>query len=131
MSQLGNELTKAINSAEIEMKAKANKAIRKAAIKTWSKIIRMTPVDTGRARGNWFIGLSVDSDINTSDNVRGSQYVNDKLPNNVLNDKVYLYNNLPYIGALEFGHSSQAPNGMVRISLLGWPGELKKAFKEV
>ena len=131
MGALSDELKKALNSADIEIKAKANKAIRVAVIKTWGKIIRMTPVDTGRARSNWFIGLTIGSEVSSSNKTRGNSYVNKELPGDLLNNKVFLYNNLPYIEALEFGHSTQAPKGMVRVSLLGWDRELNKAFKAV
>lgn len=140
MSQLGDEIAKALKSSDVEIKARANKAIRVATIKTWGKIIRMTPVDTGRARSNWFIGLSVGSEINTVNRRRGPQYIDKKLPFDLLTNKVFMYNNLPYIETLEFGgygdgpktaggFSTQAPQGFVRISLLGWGRALKKAFK--
>jgi hypothetical protein len=129
IGQLSSEITKALKSSETDIKAKANKALRIAAIKTWGKIIRMTPVDTGRARSNWFIGMSVGSEINTVNRRRGPQYINNELPSDLLNNKVYLYNNLPYIDRLEYGYSGQAPKGMVRVSLLGWDRALKKAFK--
>lgn len=129
INQLSGELTKALKSSEAEIKDRANKALRIAAIKTWGKIIRMTPVDTGRARSNWFIGMSVGSEVNKTNKRRGPQYINKELPKDLLNNRVYLYNNLPYIERLEFGYSEQAPKGMVRISLLGWDRALKKAFK--
>lgn len=126
---MSGELTKALKSSEIEIKARANKALRIAAIKTWGKIIRMTPVDTGRARSNWFIGMSVGSEVNATNKRRGPAYINKELPSDLLNNKVYLYNNLPYIERLEYGYSGQAPKGIVRVSLLGWDRALKKAFK--
>ena len=140
MSQLGDELSKALKSSDIEIKARANIAIRVAAIKTWGKIIRMTPVDSGRARSNWFIGLSVGSETTTSTSNKGPSYINKKLPADLLTNKVFMYNNLPYIETLEFGgygegpktaggFSTQAPQGMVRVSLLGWGKALKRAFK--
>ena len=131
INQLSGELTKALKSSEADIKARANKALRVAAIKTWGKIIRMTPVDTGRARSNWFIGMSVGSEINTANRRRGPQYISNELPSDLLNNKVYLYNNLPYIERLEYGYSGQAPKGMVRVSLLGWNRALKKAFKDL
>ena len=140
MSQLGDELSKALKSSDVEIKARANIAIRVATIKTWGKIIRMTPVDSGRARSNWFIGLSVGSEVNTVNRRRGPQYIDRNLPQDLLTTKVFMYNNLPYIETLEFGgygegpktaggFSTQAPQGMVRVSLLGWGRALKKAFK--
>jgi hypothetical protein len=41
----------------------------------------------------------------------------------------YLVNNLPYIKPLEYGHSKQAPQGMVRISVVRFRQALKKAIK--
>ena len=129
IGQLSSELSKALESSKVDIKAKANKAVRIAAIKTWAKIIKMTPVDTGRARSNWFIGLAIGSEVNEVNRQRGPNYINKKLPDDLLNNKVYLYNNLPYINKLEYGHSGQAPKGMVRVSLLGWDRALNKAFK--
>lgn len=140
LGQLGAELSKALASAEADIKARANKALRVAVIKTWGKIIRMTPVDTGRARSNWFVGLSVGSEITKSTSNKGAIYINKKLPGDLLNTKVFLYNNLPYIEKLEFGgygdgpkttggFSMQAPKGFLRVSLLGWDSTLQKAFK--
>ena len=34
-----------------------------------------------------------------------------------LGDTAYLVNNLPYAVPLEYGHSSQAPAGMVRVTI--------------
>lgn len=39
---------------------------------------------------------------------------------------VKVESNLPYIVALEFGHSSQAPQGMVRITAARLEGEIKR-----
>jgi len=33
---------------------------------------------------------------------------------------IYLVNNLPYAIPLEYGHSSQAPGGMVRLTVQKW-----------
>lgn len=84
------------------------------------RIIQRTPVDTGRARGNW--QPTIDSPSltwteNTDKSGSGS------IANTVLtaagvgrDQALFLTNNLPYIGRLEYGHSQQAPTGMVRIS---------------
>lgn len=37
----------------------------------------------------------------------------------------YLYNNLPYAVALENGHSTQAPNGMVGLTIVEFSGAFK------
>ena len=130
MGALAGEIKKSLINANIEAKEKANKAIFKATVKVWGSILKMTPVDTGRARSNWFIGMNVGSELVESTTSKGTGYIKGELPKNIFGTKVYLYNNLPYIQALEYGHSEQAAKGMVRISLLGWESALSKAFKE-
>jgi len=129
LADLANELRKALADEKQFIEDNAETAVRVAAIKTFSKIIKMTPVDTGRARGNWFIGLDVGSELNAGKVRKGPAYVAKELPDTIMGKKTYLYNNLPYIEALEYGHSTQSPKGMVRVSLLNWNRTLKKAFK--
>ncbi|NTX09022.1 hypothetical protein, partial [Myxococcus sp. CA040A] len=40
-----------------------------------------------------------------------------QLEDSKLGDTVYVTNNLPYARRLEFGHSAQAPRGMVRVTV--------------
>ena len=158
LGQLGAELKKALADEQDFIKDNGEKAVRIAAIKTFSKIIKMTPVGNpdlwvynhptrgfidyvgyfgrpdyvgGRARSNWFIGDAVLARITDSTKSKGADYVAGALPAKLLGNKTYLYNNLPYIEALEFGHSTQAPAGMVRVSLLSWDRVLNKAFKDL
>ena len=99
-----------------------NDKIRAATSEVFSNIIQMTPVDTGRARGNWqctigspFVGQD------DSGNVMKAQSVIPRHAGSV----VYLTNNVPYIGRLEYdAHSRQAPNGMVRVSVALFVGSL-------
>jgi hypothetical protein len=44
---------------------------------------------------------------------------------------IWIYNNLPYIERLEFGHSQQAPLGMVRISIAEIETELYGALSQI
>ena len=96
--------------------------IRAATSEVFSNIIQMTPVDTGRARGNWqctigapFIGEDASGSVMKANNV---------IPRRA-GSVVYLTNNVPYIGRLEYdGHSRQAPNGMVRVSVALFEGVL-------
>lgn len=39
-------------------------------------------------------------------------------------------NNVEYIVPLEYGHSQQAPNGMLRINVRNWPSIVKKQIKK-
>lgn len=45
-------------------------------------------------------------------------------------DTVTVSNPLPYAERVEYGYSTQAPAGMMRISLLEWDGLLEKAARK-
>ena len=75
----------------------------------------------GRARGGWqvAIGRTTDNDIERID-PSGSTALSSGLA--VIKtakpfDVVFIYNNVPYIRELEEGSSTQAPNGMVKLTI--------------
>ena len=53
-----------------------------------------------------------------------------KLNNCKAEDTIYISNNLPYIRALEYGHSKQAPNGMVGTTIAGIKDKIERFVKE-
>lgn len=95
---------------------------QKIALDLDARIVLGTPVDTGRARGNWFPSVGTPSNqvnMNATDKsgasaIAAAQGVVAGLK---LGDIVWFTNNLPYILPLENGHSGQAPQGMVDINL--------------
>lgn len=124
-------------------KADIKLVVRKIAFESFKRIILKTPVDTGRARANW--GVKVGKpDISTQSSAE------DKTGSSALQGaateveawsgagSIFMTNNLPYIGVLEYGgypnptktgtkvsggFSLQAPNGMVRVTkeeMLEW-----------
>lgn len=73
----------------------------------------------GRARGNWqcSIGAPITTEIKRID-PNGSAASAEVEKTVKMGEINYLSNNVPYIRRLEYeGHSTQAPNGMVRISM--------------
>ena len=92
---------------------KAEKAatmiFRGTSLSLFEKIVRRTPVDTGRARGNWMAGIN-----RPSSDSPGYESV---VARARLGDSLFLTNNLPYIGVLENGSSEQAPHGMVAVTV--------------
>lgn len=97
-------------------------------------IVQRTPIDRGTAAGNWqasegeqplkrvveFEGSRDDalaSSVGSFAEVAGGQPFR----------QVWLGNFLPYIERLEFGHSKQAPAGMVRVALAEAEIELEDA----
>lgn len=96
--------------------------VRKVALDLYGRITKKTPVDTGRARANWNLSigspdLTVDDDATKIKSASLSKGDGEK--------DIYIANNLPYISALEHGHSKQAPRGMVALSIK----EVNRAFK--
>lgn len=89
----------------------ATKIFRGTSLSLFGKIVKRTPVDTGRLRGNWFSSINVKPSGSHNAGYEGTV-------NKVkLGDSVYFTNNLPYANVIENGSSSQAPNGMVRVTI--------------
>jgi hypothetical protein len=97
-------------------------------------IIKGTPADTGRARGNWQASIGrgatgvVSVDSVRSGEAKAIAEVNQKA-SVAVGDLYYLTNNLPYIERLEYGWSKQAPGGMVRKNMQNFNRLLVKNIK--
>jgi hypothetical protein len=108
------------NDVTSRIQQRVNQQVRAVTIGVFSSVIRMTPVDTGRAKGNWqcTIGSPANTILDIEDPTgtiaEGAMIAT--TPNQA-GSKVYLTNNLPYIQKLEYGHSTKAPAGMVRVSI--------------
>jgi hypothetical protein len=119
MTTFALNLAKQIEAA----KEQAELVAKKIAIELFSRVIEKSPVDTGRFRANWNCSIS-SPDLSTSESTdpSGSGAISKATSTVVsytLNDQsVFLTNNLPYAERLENGWSKQAPNGMVRLSVM-------------
>ena len=101
--------------------------VRKITFEAFKRIILRTPVDTGRARANWGIseGQPLTLEIESEDKSGSAtlQTAASGVQSWLCHGSIFLTNNLPYIGVLEYGKddgtpgSSQAPQGMVRVTL--------------
>lgn len=111
------------------------------AFAVYASVVKKTPVDTGRARGNWNVSVghedtSTDdpSGYKTSYRKRQKKNANEgkktirppaklkysdmsSIPDPNGDESIFISNNLPYITALEYGSSQQAPAGMVGVTL--------------
>jgi len=100
------------------VEAKGNEVLRKTALGVLANVVEGSPVDMGRFRANWQVGVGsrpageVEADDKSGEGTvsKGAQ----TLEGAQLGDKVFITNNLPYGRRLEFGHSAQAPFGIVR-----------------
>ena len=139
-----------INAFVDKAKANSELVVKKGCIEVLQDIIRMSPVGQpsiwtskppknyvgGLFRGNWQVSFDIPV-TNAIDRIdpTGMDTLKDgieqigKFTYSV--KSVYFTNNLPYSVALEFGHSTQAPNGMVRIAALNAQTHFEKSAQEV
>jgi hypothetical protein len=135
-----------MSSFALDLKAFGDKAVgktelivRKVALDLLRGVVLMTPVLTGRARANWqtTIGTPAIGEVPWVEGSPGGA------ADKALSDgqvevaaaqgdvTIFLTNNVPYIVALEEGHSKQAPEGMVRQTIARFPYLVKQEAREV
>ena len=101
--------------------ARANHAVKNIIGDIADELIFRTPVDTGRARANWQLGINqINKKVNPNTFDPEGDATSNKLysliPQNVLGLSIYIANSVPYIYDLENGKSRQAPNGMIKLT---------------
>ena len=112
------DLSRAIKRA----KGKQDLVVKKVMIETFSKVVKKSPVDTGRFRGAWIASVGSYSrspcdSVDKSGDSTISKIKQDVLWMDIL-QRCYLTNALPYAVRLENGWShTQAPQGVVKLTL--------------
>jgi hypothetical protein len=75
----------------------------------------------GRFRGNWMFSIGSPDNTTTEEVDPSGRKSNARIVDGAIEfkagDTAYITNSLPYAIPLEFGHSQQAPGGMVRITV--------------
>lgn len=103
---------------------------QRTSLELWNRITQRTPVDTGRARSSWNLAIgspnpSIPPEMGPGTGKNKKSGTAPMSPSAAFPDiskidgstVIYITSNLPYIEALENGHSKQAPVGMVMISV--------------
>jgi hypothetical protein len=105
--------------------------VRKIALDLLTALVKRSPVDTGRFRGNWVVQEAIvpTTSDSTEDNAVETGSV--EIARFRAGGRLYILNHLPYSIALERGHSQQAPAGMVRITVAEFKQYLRKAGMEI
>ena len=103
-----------------EYPGEQGKALRNVMLNLLGRIIPRNPVDTGRSRAGWYpyrdhAGLPVADQGEAVAVGRSEGSFTEDL--NGSNQYIEVVNGVPYIRRLEYGYSTQAPAGMVRVSL--------------
>lgn len=136
----GRNVTLDFMMKDIQEKAvkKTLNVLRRAALDMANNIKSMTPIETGRAKHNWTIGLNgykrpeyVDYDTEGAGYDPFGRMNPMPLNNMKVTDKISINNETPYIRELENGSSKQAPQGMVRVNLAMWKDYLRLARGDI
>ena len=122
---LGDDLIR----ATVNFSGHHEKVIRGTLLSFTRRVIRETPVDTGRLRGNWQSSINIpkDNQLETMDKSGSSASGAAETALNKLEigDIFWFTNNLPYARRIEEGWSQQAPEGMLRRNVALLASKLK------
>lgn len=111
---------------------KIDRIIRYTVLEIRTRLIIRTPVDTGRARNGWILGV----DARPAGEPGGldptgqgaAERIAAAVPYRAAGHVYFIANNVPYIRDLEDGGSKQAPSGMAKITLLEVPQIVDRAI---
>lgn len=126
-----------LDIARFVVKAKGNFDVvfRKISLDLFKRVVIKTPVDEGRARGSWSVAIGAIPANEVHANDKTGTVTMARVAAAVLGlkagDIIYMVSNLEYIRPLEYGHSKQAPNGMVRLSVAEFPHVVRKAVADL
>ena len=129
----------------------ADKVVRKVVLDIGRSLVEKTPVGNpdlwqnpdnkpdgyvgGHARANWShsIGALVNQEFKEIDATGGASIdrIVGSVPIKAAGKVHYIQNSLPYMQALEDGHSTQAPAGMVAITQTEFQDYIQKALGEL
>lgn len=101
-------------------------AFHKIALDIDRGVVLSTPVDTGRARGAWNVGINnvnlEETTLSPKKSIAGKVSEDEATIKTAENgDVIFISNNVDYIQYLEEGSSDQAPIGMVAKTLRRMP----------
>ena len=103
-----------------QAKGAVDVSLREIIVKIGMSLISMSPVDTGGFRGNWQFSIGAPGGgtldaLDPTGEQATARLVGDSIEFRA-GTTAFIVNNLPYAIPLEYGHSDQAPGGMVRIT---------------
>ena len=117
-----------------QLQDSVEEAVKTAASVIDQSVVSATPVDTGRARANWQVGINeqVESSVLETDRTgdatiaRNEEVIDTFRLEGGGSGAIYISNNVDYIEALNNGHSGQAPAGFVESGIQEALIELEK-----
>ena len=128
-----DDFAKRIDRIAVRVEGNVERAVKDCAGAVARSVISNTPADTGRARSNWTAEMDQalskifpahvpgekgsTAEANAEIAIDQAIEVIDRFDINA-NRSVHISNSLPYIGALNDGHSKQAPADFVRTAVM-------------
>jgi hypothetical protein len=131
-----------------KFKDRADEVVSKTVLAVGTSLVLKSPVGNpsiwkgnppkgyvgGRFRANWQYGFNVPkSGVKDKTDATGETSIEDIKEGakvSGINGVHFIVNNLPYANKLEYGHSTQAPNGMVGLTVVEFQEYVKKAVEE-
>lgn len=117
----------------VQVEGNVEQAVKDCAVAVTRTVINATPVDTGRARSNWTAELDQafeklfpahvpgvkgsTATANAEIAIERAEAVIEQFDIGK-NGSIHISNSLPYIGALNDGHSAQAPADFVTLAVM-------------
>lgn len=91
-----------------------NEMLAETSLEVLRQVSQLTPVDSGRARSNWFMGVNA-AERKITEDTKGANVAEAAQVKLTIKgaDTVFVSNNLPYIERLNDGYSKQAPANFV------------------
>lgn len=124
-------------------KGKQDLLTRKIILDIDKGVSKRSPVDTGRFKGNWMLGVNTKpagynwelKDKKPLGSIGDTVTIhNSQIPRKTAGNVYWLVNNLPYAIDLEWGHSPQTnyhPAGIVGLTLVQFSGIVERAMSSV
>lgn len=124
----------------VNIQRNATVAVRQVAVAVSEAVILATPVDTGKARSNWQVGINEDNlnvlvpyfpgrFLGLGETANASAAINaakQTLAKTQPGDVVFVFNNTPYINILNTGYSQQAPGNYIQKAVLAGISVIKQ-----
>lgn len=146
---MANEFTIALQKFAKDAPEKAQEIARKVSIELLKSVVLKSPVGNpslwknpapagyvgGRFRANWNVGIgSIDLNIGAPPDKTGQRAIakgTGEILASEAGQDIYITNSLPYAQRLEYeGWSSQAPQGMVRITIAQFNGIVNREARK-
>ncbi|MCA3632238.1 MAG: HK97 gp10 family phage protein [Methylobacterium sp.] len=137
-----DDFAKRMARISVRVEENVERAVKDVSREVARAAIEATPVDTGMARSNWQTGLDAaplgvlparipGAKGSTGDaNSAAAMFACEPAIEDfdvTKNREVHITNNAPHIGALNDGHSKQAPADFARLAVLAGLGKIRRA----